>query len=412
MPAHDGLYQDTLAQIKTATAGHGLRATTHARLALLVSGIMTAESCVLARVATRLWQQEVTGASCAEHVGRRMRRALNDPGLTLEDAYQPGLRLLVDWDALRRDTGQAILIVDESSQAEHVHLVRVSLAYRGTSLPLAWAIWEQNATQAPGAYWRAIDTVFASVARLLPAGLAIVVLADRAYDVPDFIDRVTDAGWDYVVRVKARSAMRVRDRRGREQAISALTAQHLARPGQRWKIRGQAFKDANWRTVSLVGHWAVGHAEPLVVMTNRAPGWAVLGCYERRFWIEPGFRNDKSAGWQWEASQVRDLARQGRLLVALAWATLLTVLLGCADAEERLAERQRRPPQTRPRPGKPPAHPRLSLFRLGLQAIGGWLIRRTPLRRLARLPRPSAPSWADEWRYGHYWRPRSQTVRP
>lgn len=412
MPAQDGLYQDTLAQIKAATAGQDLRATTHARLALLVSGIMAAESCVLARVAARLWQQEVTGAACAEHVGRRLRRALNDPGITLEGAYQPILGVLVDWDALRRDTGRAILIVDESSQAEHVHLLRVSLAYRGTSIPLAWVIWEQNVAQEDGAYWRAIDTVCASVARILPADLAVMVLADRAYDVPDFIDRVTRQGWDYVVRVKARSAMRFRDQRGHDQAIKTLTDQHLARVGQRWKARGEAFKNANWRDVSLVGHWAAGHAEPLVVMTNRAPDWEVLGYYERRFWIEPGFRNDKSAGWHWEASQVRDLVRQERLLVALAWATLLTVLLGCADAEERLAERQQRPPRTRPRPGKPPAHPRLSLFRLGLEAIGCWLIRRTPLRRLARLPRPTAPSWADEWRYGHYWRPRSQTVRP
>jgi hypothetical protein len=322
------------------------------------------------------------------------------------------LARVVDWGALRHSGEPVVLIVDESSQADHVHLLRISLAYRGTSLPLAWAIWEQNTAQEDGAYWRAIDTVFASVAQVLPSDLAIVVLADRAYDVPDFIDRVTGQGWDYVVRVKARSAMRFRDHRGHEQAISTLTEQHLTRAGQRWKARGQAFKTANWRDVSLVGHWAAGHAEPLVVMTNRAPDWEVLAGYARRFWIEPGFRNDKSAGWHWEASQVRDLVRQERLLVALAWATLLTVQLGCADAEEQLVQRQHRPPRTRPRPGKPPAHPRLSLFRLGLAAIGCWLVRRTPLQRLTRLPRPNAPSWTDEWRYGHYWRPRSQTVRP
>ena len=38
MSALDGLYQESLAQIKTATADQPLRATTHARLAWLVSG--------------------------------------------------------------------------------------------------------------------------------------------------------------------------------------------------------------------------------------------------------------------------------------------------------------------------------------------------------------------------------------
>ena len=48
--------------------------------------------------------------------------------------------------------------------------------------------------------------------------------------------------------------------------------------------------------------------------------------------IEPGFRIDKTSGWQWEASQVTDLDHVERLLVAMAWATLFVLCLGLTEA--------------------------------------------------------------------------------
>jgi len=48
--------------------------------------------------------------------------------------------------------------VDESSQDERVHLPRLSLAYRGGALALAWQVWEQNARLADGAYWVAVTS--------------------------------------------------------------------------------------------------------------------------------------------------------------------------------------------------------------------------------------------------------------
>lgn len=37
------------------------------------------------------------------------------------------------------------------------------------------------------------------------------------------------------------------------------------------QLTGQAFKAAGWRTVSLVGAWATGDGEPLVVLTALPP---------------------------------------------------------------------------------------------------------------------------------------------
>lgn len=156
-----------------------------------------------------------------------------------------------------------VLAVDESSKGAEVHLLRVSLPYRGASLPLAWAVWEQN--------------------RPLPAGLPVVVVADRAYDIPAFVDRVAAYGGHWAVRCKANGSMRVRDRRGREQAVRDLARRHLPGPGRRWKGRGQAFKEAGWREASLVGVWGRGQKAPLVVLTDLPARWRVLRPYQRRF---------------------------------------------------------------------------------------------------------------------------------
>src|SRR5690606_28330642 len=219
VPGHVPLYHHLVRQIKRCTAHQPLRHTSVVRLALVVTGIMTARSCVLRQIAAELLALGLTGASTAESVGRRLRRTLNDHRLTVETTYRPLVQQVVGWEGLRRGGQPAVLLVDESSNAEQVHLFRVSLAYRGGVLPLAWALWLQNQAQPREAYWQQVDRVLAEVADLLPSGLTVIGLADRAYDVPAFLDRLAAYGWSWIVRCKARGQLRFRDRQGREQRL-------------------------------------------------------------------------------------------------------------------------------------------------------------------------------------------------
>ncbi len=300
-----------------------------------------------------------------------------------------------------------VLVVDESSKGDAVHLFRVSLPYRGGSLPLAWAVWAQNEPLPAGAYWERVDAVLAQVARPLPPGPEVVVLADRAYDVPAFADRLAAYGWHWVVRGKARGAMRFRDQRGQEHAIRELVGRHLPAPGRRWKGRGRVFKDAGWRAASVVGLWGRGQEEPLVVLTDLPARWAVLRLYRRRCWIEPGFRNDKTRGWRWEDSQIRDLAHQERLLLALAWASLVALCLGAAAADARLAARRAR----RARPRRP-EHARESLFTLGLGRARQRLYRPGTVALRWHLPALLAESWTAQWQRAQGFFAHFATVRP
>src|SRR5262249_36654600 len=146
------VWQGVLARVQQVTAGRGPRVTSVRRLALLVTGILLARTVVLSQVAAELAESGITGAS-AEGISRRRRRTLGAP-LAAADVYEPAVRAAVGGRAGLMAAGRLWLMVDESSQDERVHLVRLSLAYRGGAVTLAWQLWPQNTRLSDGAYWQ------------------------------------------------------------------------------------------------------------------------------------------------------------------------------------------------------------------------------------------------------------------
>jgi hypothetical protein len=393
MAAPDALYQTLLDRI-TAAVPEVVRHSAITRLALFVTGILAAKSTVLAQIAAELDALELTDATCPESIERRLRRTLNDANLHAHTCYAPVLPQVLAWDQLLRGSRLVVLSVDDSTKTDQIHLLRVSLTYWGGSLPLAWAVWDQNVAQPEGHSWQQLDHIFDQVAKLLPGRVQVVMTADRAFAVPNFLDRCRQRGWRFVVRLTTSGSHRFRDRRGHEHEVSALVQRHLRQPGQRWKAKGELFKGAGWRPVSVVGVWGVGAKEPLVVVTDLGPRWAVLRLYERRFWCEPGFRNDKTRGWQWEQSQVQGVAHHKRLLLAMAWASLVAVCAGVAAAAARLARettKRARGSRAVPQPA------RASVFTLGLRAVRRWLYGTARGALPWQLPELDAPSWERCW---------------
>lgn len=411
MPATGELYQAIEARLQEAVAGQGVRVTTVRRLALLVTGLVAAKSSVVGQMAAGLWEAGVSAAQRAS-IERRLRRSLRDEQVAASTCYGPAVRAMVNWAGLAKRGKSAVLAIDESSQDDRAHLLRASLTYWGTALPLAWELWPQNAALAAGEYWRRVDAVLDRVAAVLPAGLGAIVTADRAYDIPPFVDRVAGRGWHWVVRLKANGANRFLDARGREHALKDLVRRHVPAPGHRWKARGRLFKAAGWRAASVVAVWAPGAKEPLVVVTDLPPRWEVLAHYDRRFWIEAGFRADKRKGWQWEACQVAALDHLDRLLVAMAWATLLALCLGLHDARDSLRAVATAATAATRRPPKPqPA--RDSLFSLGLRRARRWLARTDVPTFRWRLTHLDSDAWTARWYQAQALRYLfSQTVRP
>src|ERR671933_2584343 len=395
MSAACPVFQEVFQHIRTTATPQQLPYAACCRLALLVTGILAAKTTVVAQMAAELAALRLTHATQAESVARRLRRTLNDPHLTPTVCYDPLLKQVIDWEQVLQGSRRVVVILDESTKTDQIHLLRVSLPYWGGSLPLAWEVWQQNVPLPAGEYWRRVEQVLARVAAQLPRGLEVIVVADEFFAIPGFVDRLVRYGWHGVIRVSPCGSHRFRDHQGRESRLGERVRQQVRQPGQRWKARGAVFKDAGWYAVSVVAVWAAGTAEPAVVLSDLPPRWQGVRTYDRRFWCEPGFRTDKTRGWQWEASQVQGVAHHAVLLLGMAWASLVTLCLGVEEARARLATAAARPGAGKRR--RRPRHARESVFTLGLHQLRAWLYRTWRRSLRWRLPEVDSVSWSDRW---------------
>ena len=317
------------------------------RLSWMLWAVVLTGSCVLRQVAN-------TVASCLPAAGhassheRRLRRIIADPGVSWHALYAPLLTSL-----LRQVTGAVTVIVDESGHTDVVRALTAALWYQGRAIPLAWIVWKGQ-TPHPQPYWAACADLLDRVALLLPAHVTITVVADRAFGCPAFLDLVTARGWTWVVRVQGQTQFQPAN------GGAAALKTKVGGAGAYWTGHGQVFKKQGWRTATAVAYWRTGCAEPLLLVSSLALPMLSVRRYRWRAAIEALFRDWKSYGWQWEASQVTQVAHQERVLLIIALATVVTLLLGVEAAAAVVAGG---PQQGRRRPWAA----RDSLFQLGRQ---------------------------------------------
>jgi Transposase DDE domain len=348
------------------------------RLVAFVVAVLLSGSVVLRRVATTQAQiagDAVQAASCE----RRLRRTLNDPLVGAVPQYGRVARRVLR----RLPPGQRVwVVIDEGGHTDVVRVLLAALVYRGRAVPLGWVLWPAQQPH-PQSYWADCADLLAQVAATLPAGQPVTVLADRAFGCPAFTDLVVGHGWDYLVRVQGQTRLRHPD--GTVTALQAL----LTAAASRWKGSGLVFKKEGWRAASVVAYWRASCPSPLLLVSSLPPQWDVVRQYRLRSSIEALFRDWKTSGWQWEASQVREPAHQAVLVVVLALSTLLTLCLGEEAAQAVLAHPTQ---QGRRRPWAA----RASLFRLGRDRLWQriWQEDTSPLE--LTLNHFAAPNWSQE----------------
>lgn len=345
----------------------------HARLCWLLWAVLLSGTVVQRQIARTLASISPNHISASSHE-RRLRRAVQDTRVCWENVFAPLARFV-----LRKVTGAVTIIVDESGHTDVVRVLTAALWYQGRAIPLAWIVWKAQ-TARESEYWQDCQTLLKRVASVLPHGVSVSVVADRAFGCPAFLDPVARRGWHYVVRVQGQTRLEHRD--GTQTAIKNV----LSEAGKLWSGRVRAFKKHAWRDVLAIAYWRHGCDEPLLLVSSLGlAAWSVR-IYRTRSAIEALFRDWKSYGLRWEASQVRHVAHHEHLILVLALATIITLLVGCEAAEQVLAQ----PPQTGKRR---PWAARDSLFGLGRDRL--W--QRLWLRSEEPLPHAFAPPGTQTW---------------
>src|SRR3954469_11444703 len=280
-------------------------------LAELSFAMVMAEHCQAGKLSTL-----APGEALPASVERRLERTLAN------DRLDPASV----WPQLARSAlagfagGPIVLILDETPNRNHLRCMRVTLAYRKRALPLFCACYALGGQPEPMP--ELIVGLFGRVAACLPEGAEVTLLADRGLAWPQIVDACRGLGWHFVIRLQGQAKVRFGD--GRE-----CTAAELApEPGASWHGPAEVFKKSGWRAAAVAACWLRDRDGPWLVVSDRDDGPRLFGRYLKRTWTEELFRDEKSAGFHWEQSHVRDPEHAARLMVIIALATYLALALG------------------------------------------------------------------------------------
>lgn len=286
-------------------------------LALLVCGLLWAETVSLPRIAA-----ELPGAATDPSRERRLRRWLANPQVVVGSLRRALLPPLLAHLGGRK----LILVFDPTPFTTRATILVLGLVHGHRILPLAWRTvpqqdgpWEtsQNALMAE---------LMQEVAAALPPDCTVTLVVDRQMGGTAVLDAGHRVGWHVVARIKAPRTQPVYIRTGPDaprQAVWDL----VTGPGQHWGGVVHMYPSRGWRTVGLTLWWDVGQDEPWVLISDRPGGVARAHEYRRRARCEATYQDCKGRGFQLEASKLATLDRIDRLLLGLHlaywWATRL-----------------------------------------------------------------------------------------
>jgi hypothetical protein len=312
MEKHLGLYPTILRLVGQTRQMNDLRNTL--TFAWLVVGLLVSRTVHLGQ-----WGLQRGSNARAASRERQIARWLHNPKIKPELVY----RDLVTAALLPWNEQTALLALDSSMLWEKYVIVRISLIYRGRALPLAWQVLAQGSASVGFVNYAPLLT---EASRLLPPSCTAVLLADRGFVDVDLMQLVVQLGWHFTIRAKGNllvyRAFKPRCK------VSALTPA----PGAIRLLHTIQITERRFGPVHLVlAHVRTAQGyEVWALVSDRPTSLATLDEYGLRFDIEENFLDDKSAGFQLEASKLRDADALARLCLILAVATLYLVSLGTA----------------------------------------------------------------------------------
>lgn len=257
---------------------------------------------------------------------RYFQRWLDNPHVRVQSLYEPLIRAaLRHWETV----GRAYLALDTSMlKGSPFVLIRVSLIYRGRAIPLAWrVIRHASATVGYAAYQPVLD----AARSILPAGLEVVLLADRGFVHHQLFCWLRRHHWHYRIRLTDDTLVHLPSHR-------LLPVRALLPP------KGAAhFYHRVWILGHRIGpvHLALAqldepNQDPWYIVSDEPTDLKTFDDFGLRFDIEENFLDDKSNGFQVEASRQRSEAALERLFLVLAVATLHCTSVGVGVVRHKL----------------------------------------------------------------------------
>lgn len=268
------------------------------------------------RIALTSWESFVVSrAQMAQSTVRRFQRWLDNDRIVVHDLYGPLIQqALADW-------GQhtLYLALDTSLLWDRYCMVRISVVFRGRAVPLVWHVLEHGSSSVS---YDTYKDLLDKAAPLLPAYCPVVFLADRGFADIDLMRHLKRLGWHWRIRIK--SSFWIYRRNHPRCKPSRLGLQ----PGQAYFWHHVRITERHFGPVHVALARLESGTEYWYVVSDQLTGVETFDDYGRRFNIEENFLDDKSNGFQLEASLIRSANALTRLCFVLAMTTLYLVAQG------------------------------------------------------------------------------------
>lgn len=254
----------------------------------------------------------------AQSTQRRFSRWLHNGRIQAYRAYAPLIRqVLSDWQ-----DPVAYVALDTTMLWDTFCVIRLSLVYRGRAIPLVWRVLRHASSSVSfGRYRRLLQRA----ATLLPDGVEMVLLGERGFiNAPLAHWLPTTLGWHYHLRLKTDCWFCYR---GQWRQLKQV---HLARGEALFLHHVKLFKRNSLSNVHLALARDPVSGQFWAIVSDRPTTLQTLWDYALRFDIEENFLDDKSNGFQLEASGLRHSQALSRLLLVTAVATLFLTVQGTA----------------------------------------------------------------------------------
>lgn len=255
-------------------------------------------------------------AQYVQSVIRRFRRFLDNERIEVHPLYAPLLaQALKGWDQKR-----VYVALDTSMLWNTYCLVRLSLIYRGRAVPIVWNVLEHSSASIAYEDYQALVDRAAQL--FFPFGCQVIFLADRGFADTALMQHLRQLGWHFRIRIKESFWIYQPGKRPRKVNNIRLAAGHTAfwQKVQITKQRVGPLHLALGRTLQSQERWVVISDQPTSLETFQEFGL--------RFDIEENFLDDKSNGFQLEASLIRSAKALERLCFVLAVTTLYLIAQG------------------------------------------------------------------------------------
>ena len=283
-------------------------------LALLINGIIGAASCHLPKLALKAPLPQAVESRTAKVV-----RFIKNDKISDELYWLPAARQLLG--ALSKNGRGLSLVMDGSAVGRGCVALVVGVVYAGRALPVGWLVIE--GAKGHFSQERHLE-LLEQVSRLVPAGVAVTFLGDGEFDGTLLQERLSELGWQYVVRTAKNIQLLVRA----EGRWTSYGEMGLVK-GQTCFLAGVGFSGEGYGEVLAIGHWQASFDEPLYLVSNLGEVEEALALYKKRYRIETIFSDYKSRGFGLQNSHLSQPQRLHRMLMACAlaywWLTYLGV---------------------------------------------------------------------------------------